>query len=105
MPIARTTFAIAALAVALAGPAHAGTNTVAIEHCQSAINERLGVESASYELEKVHSSLQYRDYTFSVSTQPTADDVHVTCRARKTNSVQSLTFAEGSSPTGTLATK
>ena len=47
----------------------------------------------------------YRDYTFSVSAQPTSDAVHVTCRARKTNTVQSLTFAGGNPSTGTLATK
>ena len=105
MPIARIPFAIATLAIALAAPAYAATGKAAIEHCQSAINERLGVESASYELEKVHTSMLYRDYTFTVSAQPKADDVHVTCRARKTNTVQSLTFAEGGSPVGTVATK
>jgi hypothetical protein len=105
MPIARATFAIATLAVALATSAHAGTNTAAIEHCQAAITERLGVESASYELEKVHTSMLYRDYTFSVSAQPTSDAVHVTCRARKTNTVQSLTFAGGNPSAGTVATK
>jgi hypothetical protein len=61
MPIARPPFASATLAVALTAPVHADTDTLAIDRCLSAINERLGV--------------------------------------------QSLTFAEGGSPVGTVATK
>jgi hypothetical protein len=105
MPTAKTAFAMACLAAALAGPAYAGSNTASIENCQAAIAQRLGVDApaASYEVQSVHTSMQYRDFTFSVTAAPAINDLEVTCRARKNASVRSVTFDESAVPVSVAA--
>lgn len=84
-------------AAALTVPAHAGSYTAAVEGCESAISERLGLGDVptSYNLEKIHSKSQYRDLVFVVSARDAANSVQgvkAHCRARHNGDVMTLTF-------------
>ena len=106
MPHLKIAFAAACLTAALGLPAYADSNSTSIKNCEAAISERLDLESTpvSYDLKDVHTTMQYRDYTFNVSAAPSVNDLEVTCRARKTASVRSLTFDESALPVS-VATK
>jgi len=67
--------------------------------------ERLDLASpATYEVTDVHTSMQYRDFTFSVATGTGVDAMEVTCRARKNASVRSITIDDAAVPVS-VATK
>jgi len=101
----KSALALAILGAALTAPAYAGPTTASINNCQSAIAERLGLASpATYQVTDVHTSMQYRDFTFSVATGNGVDAVEVTCRARKNASVRSITIDEAAVPVS-VATK
>jgi hypothetical protein len=106
MPTVKSAAAIACLAAVLGAPAYADSNSTSIHNCQAAISDRLGLDSVpvSYDLKNVHTAMQYRDYTFSVTAAPSINDLEVTCRARKTASVRSVTFDESAVPVS-VATK
>jgi hypothetical protein len=90
----------------LTGAAYAGPNTASINNCQAAIGERLGPDgaTATYDVKDVHTSMQYRDFTFGVTSANAADELEVVCRTRKNASVRSVTFDENAAPVS-VATK
>ena len=92
------------LAGALFGTAaSANAYQAAIDSCESAIGEQLGVEVAetSYRIKKVKSRARHKDFRFLVSADDQASPVQsvtVNCRANRANEVVSVEFPNGDAP-------
>lgn len=112
MRLIPSAFAVAVLgAAAITGSAaHAGAYSASFEGCQTAISERLGLDTtpASYNVDKVKSKARYRDISYTVSATDTSSPVQgvkASCRVRQSGEVLGLEFDNATLPNAVANTQ